>query len=205
MALLFFIHIWYTHIKKEELPTKMLPLIPQGNNMLSHSSKSIKYLTQQIYNEYIFSFDFTTCSCSCGATGRFVMHGYYTRSIKTPIGKIKLKILRVKCKSCGKTHAILHASIVPYSQVVLNDTTSIIINYENNESIVNILNDNPEITESDVRYTINKFKKDWKERIISIASIPILMFLKQDDLQEKVSKCFKRAFMQIKSCFYQLF
>jgi hypothetical protein len=70
---------------------------------------------------------------------------------------------------------------------------------------IGVLIDNPEITESDVRYTINKFKKDWKERIISIASIPILMFLKQDDLQEKVSKCFKRAFMQIKSCFYQLF
>ncbi|HOH58867.1 MAG TPA: DUF6431 domain-containing protein, partial [Bacilli bacterium] len=115
------------------------------------------------------------------------MHGYYKRSIKIPLGKIALSILRVKCKSCGKTHAILHPSIIPYSQIPLCDTIEIIDAYENNKSFTNILNNNPDITESDVRYTIKRYLKCWKDRILSISTIPILDFILLADFQKKVS------------------
>ena len=177
----------------------------KGNIMLSQVTVKIKYLTQKNYNKYLYLLNFSTCKCSCGATGRFVMHGYYKRSIKIPLGKIALSILRVKCKSCGKTHAILHPSIIPYSQIPLCDTIEIIDAYENNNSFTNILNNNPDITESDVRYTIKRYLKCWKDRILSISTIPILDFILLADFQKKVSDYFFRAFMQIKCGFYQLF
>lgn len=172
--------------------------------MISFISKKINRLNQEKYNDYIASIDFSTCSCNCGATGRFNMHGYYTRTIKNPSRKIKLNILRVKCKSCGRTHAVLYPSIVPYSQVVLIDTLDIVSNYLNNESNNSVLNLNPEITESDVRYTIKKFKKHWKERIKSLTIYPMVDFFKLNNFLELVSKAFKIAFMQIKSTFYSL-
>lgn len=170
--------------------------------MISFCSKKIKYLNQQIYNDYIFSLDFTTCSCPCGATGRFDLHGYYERSLKTPSEKIILSILRIKCKSCNKTHAVLHPSIVPYSHITLTDTIDIIVNYDGAEDNMNVINNNPEITESDVKYTIKKYVKHWKERILSLSTIPIRDFLELDTFQKKVSQTFCRAFMQIKRCFY---
>lgn len=172
--------------------------------MISFVSKKINRLTQKTYNKYIYSLDFSTCSCMCSSTGRFDMHGYYYRSIKNPDGKIKLRILRIKCESCGKTHAVLHPSIVPYSQVVLIDTLDIVSNYLNNESNNSVLNQNPEITESDVRNTIKKFKKHWKERIKSLTINPMLDFFKLNNFLELISKAFKIAFMQIKSTFYSL-
>jgi len=88
------------------------------------------------------------------------MHGYYIRYLK----KISLSILRIKCKSCNKTHALLHPSIVPYSQIALSDTIDIIINYDEGSNNMNVINNNPEITESDVIYTINKYLKHWQKR-----------------------------------------
>ncbi len=172
--------------------------------MISFVKKKINRLTQEIYNDYIFSLDFSTCSCDCPARGRFCIHGYYTRSIKSPVEKITLKILRIKCKSCERTHAVLHPSIVPYSQIVLVDTMQIISNTLNNESSYNVINQNPEITESDVRYTVKKFMKHWKERILSLSPTFILEFLKTNDFAKLVSKAFNLAFMQVKCCFYSL-
>ncbi len=63
--------------------------------MLSQVTVKIKYLTQKNYNKYLYLLNFSTCKCSCGATGRFVMHGYYKRSIKIPLGKIGFKILAI--------------------------------------------------------------------------------------------------------------
>ncbi|WP_423236818.1 DUF6431 domain-containing protein [Clostridium butyricum] len=60
-------------------------------------------------------------------SGQLIKHAYYNRHIKTPNGIIMLKILRVKCKCCNRTHAIFPECIVPYSQVLLNDHISIII------------------------------------------------------------------------------
>lgn len=55
------------------------------------------------------------CS-SCGYAGRQHRHGGYFRNIITDNVSRRVKIFRVKCPSCGKTHAIIPDYIVPYFQ-----------------------------------------------------------------------------------------
>lgn len=56
---------------------------------------------------------------SCGSRGNCVPHGKYTRSIiEYEAGKVvyrTVEIRRVRCGSCGHTHAVLPDHIVPYS------------------------------------------------------------------------------------------
>ncbi len=58
-----------------------------------------------------------TCPC-CSSKGNCIIHGYYHRSIvdfqdDKPTTAL-LRVLRVKCTSCGHTHAVLPDFIVPY-------------------------------------------------------------------------------------------
>jgi len=60
--------------------------------------------------------------CKCPKCGRkldvFVSHGTYERNLSiflnSKIINTKITVTRVKCKSCGSTHAILPHFIVPY-------------------------------------------------------------------------------------------
>lgn len=55
---------------------------------------------------------------ACGCHGRWAEHGWYERSLIDHIGGktvySKIKVRRVRCESCGHTHAILPDYIVPY-------------------------------------------------------------------------------------------
>lgn len=58
------------------------------------------------------------CNC-CHWKGCCIRHGYYERSYLLSAGDLtgngtKIRILRVKCKHCGCTHAILPEEIAPY-------------------------------------------------------------------------------------------
>ena len=58
------------------------------------------------------------CNC-CHWKGSCIRHGYYERSYLLTAGDLvgegtKIRILRVKCKHCGRTHAILPEEIAPY-------------------------------------------------------------------------------------------
>ncbi|MGN0433983.1 MAG: hypothetical protein ACI4EB_05550 [Bilifractor sp.] len=39
------------------------------------------------------------------------IHGYYRRFVKASAGKMALRILRLRCTECGRTHAVLLSSI----------------------------------------------------------------------------------------------
>ena len=78
-------------------------------------------ITSNFYNKTINNLQFHQLTCPCGHSGCLSVHGYYRRSVKTPAGKLTLRICRVKCQCCGHTHAILLSSMVPHSQVLLND------------------------------------------------------------------------------------
>jgi len=76
---------------------------------------------------------YTCPNSECEAESQFVRHGYYERnniSIKNEeINYSKIKILRVKCKSCGKTHAILPGDIIPYKQFNYSSFLEILKSY----------------------------------------------------------------------------
>lgn len=70
------------------------------------------------------SYSHTLQECpSCHSAGNLIPHGSYKRNIidfsrnKTTYRKISVK--RLKCRSCGHTHAILPDLIVPYAQYSL--------------------------------------------------------------------------------------
>lgn len=80
----------------------------------------IKKTSIQLFNEYMLSYSWESEACPwCGSKGNCVFHGFYTRSMtdfvhgKTVYGEVC--VLRLRCTSCGHTHAILPDVIVPYS------------------------------------------------------------------------------------------
>lgn len=151
-------------------------------------------LTQKIYNQLIAGLQFHQMTCTCGHSGSLSVHGYYMRSLKVPEGKLRLRICRVICSCCGRTHALLPSVIVPYSQIPLQEQVEIISAYETSHSLESVMSRNPSIDESNCAYIIRQYYRHWKQRLLSeridICDISL------------VSQCFTaffRQFMQIKS------
>lgn len=163
--------------------------------MITVISYEINTLDQISYDEFLNTISYHQLSCSCGLSGCLIRHGYYSRSIKTSRGITSLSILRVKCKHCGKTHAIFPLVIVPYSQMLLNDHISIIAAYTGKASFEPIMMANEYIDESNIRHIIRQFLRHWKERIAAFG-----FFITGDKkaLAEQCLRTFKRQFMQIK-------
>lgn len=154
-----------------------------------------KTLTPNFYNNLITDLQFHQLSCTCGHSGCLHIHGYYERFLKTPAGKLKFRICRVRCECCGKTHAVLPSFIVPYSQISIQDQTDIICASETDSSLESVMQSNPSIDESNCRHIIRQYRRFWKQKLMSrqISMIP---------LSSLISACFhffSRQFMQIKS------
>lgn len=83
--------------------------------------------------------------------------------------------------------------MVPYSRISLADHISIISDFENDADYSEIMNRTPAIDESNLRYVIRQYKKQWKQRLLS-AGITFSFQL--------TTSCFEhylRQFMQIKN------
>jgi len=148
--------------------------------------------SQDHYDLFIENLAIHKCSCTCGQKGNLIHHGYYKRSLKLEIAVLILKILRLKCKACGKTHAILPEFIVPYSQIILSDHISIIQRFLNNKSTLPIIESNPNLEEANVKHIIKQFIKHWQEKMNSFK----IAF--DDYLTQTCFHLFNRQFMQIK-------
>ena len=82
------------------------------NNFLKNITKYLN-LEKEIYISPIYG-----CK-SCGYEGMLHRHGYYSRNVITRHCIRRISILRVKCPSCGKTHAVLPSFLIPYYQYSL--------------------------------------------------------------------------------------
>jgi len=91
-------------------------------------------LKNKKYFEIIESSNLSKYDCpKCGAKASMIRHAYYERNVISIINAVMLytilKILRVKCTSCGSTHAILPADIIPYKQFDYLSFIAILENY----------------------------------------------------------------------------
>lgn len=161
--------------------------------MITIFTKKSNSFSQEDYRKTIDDLPFHKLSCTCGQKGTLIRHGYYNRSIKFLRFLFKLSILRVYCKSCKKTHAILPSGIVPYSRVLYRDHISIIHSYINKLSFEPIMQSNLLIDEGNIRYIIRQYLLHWRERIASFRGAVDLSVTKS------CFKHFSRQFMQIKS------
>lgn len=169
--------------------------------MITLFVSDFKHISQQVYDREIAGLQLHRLSCpSCGHSSCLSIHGYYLRSIHTPDGLLKLRILRVKC-SCGRTHAILLSSMVPYSRIPLEVQSRIAACESASKAVVRTEIELADITEWAIRNIHRNFQRLWKEMLLSIT---------QDlehlaDLVRNSFRHFRRQFMQIHCGMNQLF
>lgn len=167
--------------------------------MITISNPKINTFTQAAYDELIEQLPFHQLACTCGRRGELIRHGYYTRRVKVTLGAEPLRILRVLCKCCGKTHALAPDWLVPYSSVLLKDQIRILQAHLAGQSTKPIMAEQPVLDESAIGYIIRQFKRHWRERLAAFS-------IKLD--HNIVCACFEafgRQLMQIKCTPNRLF
>lgn len=156
---------------------------------------------REIYNSVVANLQLHQLTCPCGCSGCLCVHAYYYRTLKIPAGPVRMRIMRVFCKECKKTHALLPSFIVPYSQIPAPYQAQIVCQAQENHDFSAVMKRCPCIDESNIRSVIRNYLLHWKERLLSYA-IPFAPF------GTLVSKCFfhhRCQFMQIKRMTNMLF
>lgn len=151
--------------------------------------------SQDFYDKVIDSIQFHQLKCSCGRCSCLVRHGSYRRTVKVGDGQFRLRVCRLRCSECGRTHALMLSCIVPYSQILLIDTVSILDCYEKRASFSAFLQEHLSIDENNISSIIRRYKKHWQQRLragsVSLTPLPSLVRL--------CFLAFSRQFMQIKT------
>ena len=71
--------------------------------------------------KYEITANLSNCRCDkCGAIGNFKNHSCYERFLIQILKTEKIRIQRVKCVSCGTTHALIPKDVIPYKQYSLS-------------------------------------------------------------------------------------
>lgn len=147
-------------------------------------------------NKYTETLNFGVLECPNCHSNDYIRWGTYERGItyyknRTIYSEIVI-IQRIRCKSCGKTHALLPFGIVPYKQLT-------------DEVIIDLLNDYNTFLFSDhtILYLKKQFRKffPYLSTILKTNSIStILQKLKsnKDDILLRFITLNGRCFMQIK-------
>ena len=163
--------------------------------MITGIFKGFKGITQEIYGEVTANLPLYQLRCSCGHAGCLVRHGYYSRRLKTRQGTIVLRILRVKCRECGRTHAILPEMVVPYSQIPADLQQWMLLYPLGGPELEELMQANNDITESNVLAIRSRYRRSWKERLLTMG-----MNLEAciADLIRCSFSLFHRQFMQIR-------
>jgi hypothetical protein len=147
-------------------------------------------ISQENYDLIIENTDLLLLECPhCHHTGTRV-HAYYDREVKCDDDSFRLLVLRVACKFCRKTHAVLLDTIVPYSSVPMEITIEI-IQADTSEKIRHVFHKYGCLEFHEIYHIIRNFKRLWKERL---ASYGIVI---DADISRNSICVFKRQFMQI--------
>ena len=76
------------------------------------------------------SFTFPNCS-----NNNFERQSYYKRHIIVNDTKKQIIVLRIRCKCCGRTHAVLPPFIVPYLHTPIKELQTILVSVDNGEKL----------------------------------------------------------------------
>ena len=137
--------------------------------MILISVSNYNQFSQDYYDSIIDRLQFHRLSCTCGRSACLSVHAYYERGVFQPDGTVSLRICRVRCSECGRTHAILPSSIVPYDRIPLSDQHRIICAYEDVSDRNAVCEDNPSVDENNVKAVIRRYLLFWLQRLLSEA------------------------------------
>ena len=97
------------------MQTTMLILSNKNTMIIIKLSSKINIISENKYKKIIKSLNFNELTCpGCDSKG-LVVHAYYDRYIDIFDRSHKVRILRLRCPSCGSTHAVLIDDMIPYS------------------------------------------------------------------------------------------
>ena len=201
--------MWYHESLSENIkmtgtraPTKVpVPvIIPHGHGkphvhsitMITVLTKNFNNLSQEKYDEVVERLQFHQITCTCGHCGCMRKYGRYKRSVWIFCYEIVLRIQRLQCTSCGKTHAILLDILIPYSRIPLEDCREIILAGETGKSCTAVQEANPYIEDGMVLHVRIQFRKHWQQKLLS-ENISL-----QENLIADCFRFFGRQFMQIR-------
>ncbi len=169
--------------------------------MITVKTENYNHISQDFYNKTIDSLDLNLIPCTCGHSGCLIRYGSYRRNVQLADKVLSLSIVRVYCKTCGHTHALLLSSMVPYSQIPLILHAQLIHAHEHKTGLHDILAQQYWVDENNLKSIIRNYRSHWKQRIFS-------MRLHLPDIPSLICGCFShfsRQFMQIKSTSNKLF
>lgn len=124
-----------------------------------------KHYDDFINNIFLPSLHLIICpNRKCNCVGKFTIHAYYYRHFGLWETTTMLKTMRVRCKVCNTTHAIIPICIVAYSPIPVDTCCEIIyMKMQENrsyDSISSIFSIDKRIVKKIVHNFINEFKDD---------------------------------------------
>lgn len=147
--------------------------------------------SQESYNQMLDSLELQMVTCSCGKSGCLIRYGFYHRMLRFLCVLLHLRIQRVFCKECRRTHAVLPSVIVPYSGIPIHDQQEIIAIHSQGQVPNEVMERNDLIDENNIKHILSQFRKHWKERIASLC-LDVL-----EDLTVPCLSNYSMQFMQI--------
>lgn len=166
-----------------------------GKIMITLFLKENNPLSQKSYDDLMEHVETHLLPCTCGCSGSLIRYGSYSRHVKTQGGRIRLKVRRVLCCSCGRSHALLPSALVPYSQIPLEDQVAVAEACEDGTDPSAVLETNPELDERTPFKLVRIYLTFWRERLRAehILLRPLAA------LTQKCLSLFGKQFMQIKN------
>lgn len=144
----------------------------------------------EMIQEFIDDIEVKCLICPKCETANAVKHGYYERYLRTALGMVKIKVLRIKCLKCGKTHAVLPLFVVPYSWTMLRHQI-MIIRGQKREAMEQLTS----LCESEIYYIKKQYRKYWEQKILSES----IQF--DESISERCFDVFGKQFMQIRGAY----
>ena len=169
--------------------------------MITVLFKDCNSFSQVSYDLAVDQLQLHMVKCTCGKSGCLIRYGSYKRNVQMKDEILTLTVVRVYCTACGRPHALLLSSLVPYSQIPLDVQITSIHAYESGHSLSRILADQCFIDENNLKAVIRTYRLHWKERLRSAG----LSFAEWGSLVIGCFSHFSRQFMQIKTTINKLF
>ena len=137
----------------------------------------------------------------------FIKWGGYERNVIFFSGDNKslesqvLKVQRVKCKGCGKTHALIPIGIIPYKQFTDEVVSKVLLDSQNND--IEIVSSKYSIDQSIIKKWNLQFIKYHKSKVEILTMIhnqkqALINFINNTANKIKYITNYNQCFMQIK-------
>ena len=112
-----------------------------------------------------FKMSLKTWACACGCTGGMYRNGKYPRAYASDGRIVNILIQRLRCRYCGRTHALIPAHLVPYSRKPAELQMQMILAVSNPEDRIKVMEMQPTLEERDFRQVRGNYAKTWERKI----------------------------------------